>query len=162
MRAVDWPRHSTKQEDRAAARALPANQRGQPRGPSRRVGIPGWAGGTGHAPVPGSARDRVAIADRHTSGGRGGGSEARGSRAFAFGRIRRHTARPRATSERWPFWILPTFPTPASFALPRGEHTGTPKDTRIRAVDDGVASIDDRTPERLACVVSLGNIDRGT
>src|SRR5215813_10684888 len=120
MRAVVWPRHSTKQEDRAAARALPANQRGQPRGPSRRVGIPGWAGGTGHAPVPGSARDRVAIADRHTSGGRGGGSEARGSRAFAFGLIRRHTARPRATSERWPFWILPTFPTPASFALPGG------------------------------------------
>ena len=41
-----------------------------------------------------------------------------------------------------------------------GEHIGTPKGTRIRAADDGVASIDDR--QRPACVVSLGNIDRGT
>src|SRR6516164_2824516 len=120
MRAVVWPRHSAKQEDRAAARALPANQHGQPRGPSRCVGIPGWAGGTGHAPVPGSACDRVAIADRRTSCGRGGGSEARGSRALAFGLNRRHTARPRATRARWLFSILPKFPTPASFALPRG------------------------------------------
>src|SRR4030095_11237630 len=39
-------------------------------------------GGAGHAPVRGSARDCVAVADRRTSCGRG---EARGSRAFAFG-----------------------------------------------------------------------------
>jgi len=56
---------------------------------ARCVGIPGWAGGAGHAPVPGSACDRVAIADRRTSCGRGGGSEARSSRALAFGLNRR-------------------------------------------------------------------------
>ena len=34
------------------------------------------------------------------------------------------------------------------------------EDTRIRAVNDNIASIDDRTPQRLACVVPSGNIDR--
>src|SRR5262249_41250213 len=34
------------------------------------------------------------------------------------------------------------------------------EDTRIRAVNDNIASIDDRTPQWLACVVPSGNIDR--
>jgi len=32
------------------------------------------------------------------------------------------------------------------------------EDTRIRAVNNNIASIDDRTPQRLACVVPSGNI----
>ena len=42
---------------------------------------------------------------------------------------------------------------------PGGTHRHA-EDTRIRAVNDNVASIDDRTPQRLACVVPSGNIDR--
>src|SRR5215831_2872661 len=34
------------------------------------------------------------------------------------------------------------------------------EDTRIRAVNDSIASIDDRTPQRLASVVPSSNIDR--
>src|SRR5262249_8295909 len=107
MRAVVWHRHSAKQEDRAAARTLPANQHAQPRDPSRCFGVPGRAGGAGHAPVPGSACDCVAIADRRTSCSRGKGIEARGSRAFAFGLNRRHAARLRAPGTRCLFSILP-------------------------------------------------------
>jgi len=35
------------------------------------------------------------------------------------------------------------------------------EDARIRAVNDGVASVEDRTPQRLAGVVPVGNIERG-
>ena len=49
------------------------------------AGIPGRAGRAAHAPVRRPARDGVAIADRRASCGRGRGSEARSSRAFAIG-----------------------------------------------------------------------------
>src|SRR5712692_9694272 len=83
MRAIVWHRHA-EQEDRTAARALPANQYGQCRDASRRAGIPGRAGGAAHAAVRGPARDRAAIAGRRTSGTRAEGRSAAGSRAFAF------------------------------------------------------------------------------
>ena len=89
MRALVRHRYSAKQQDRAAARALSANQHGQRRDPSRCVGIPGWAGGAAHAPLRGPARDGAAIADRRISCIRGGGSQARGSRAINFGLNRR-------------------------------------------------------------------------
>jgi len=94
-----------------AARALSADQHGQRRDPSRCVGIPGWAGGAAHAPLRGPARDGAAIADRRISCIRGGGSQARGSRAFTFGLNRRHTAR-RAPGHggSFQYWQHP-FPT---------------------------------------------------
>src|SRR5215813_5217327 len=35
------------------------------------------------------------------------------------------------------------------------------EDARIRAVNDGVASVENRTPQRLTGVVSVGNVKRG-
>src|SRR5262245_15796105 len=35
------------------------------------------------------------------------------------------------------------------------------EDARIRAVNDGVASVEDRTPQRLAAVVPVGDVERG-
>src|SRR5262245_14794556 len=117
MRALVRHRYSAKQQDRAAARALPANQHGQRRDPSRRVGIPGRAGSAAHAPLRGPARDGVAIADCRTSCVRGGGSEARDSRAFTFGLNRRHTARPSRRSRG-----LKRSPRSSSFGREHGRH----------------------------------------
>src|SRR5258708_1809820 len=83
MRAVVRHRHSAEQEDRTAARPLPADQHGQRRDASRRAGIPGWAGGAAHAPVRGPARDRAAIAGQCTPGDDGAGGRGAGGRARA-------------------------------------------------------------------------------
>ena len=55
---------SCRTEDWAAARALPASQYGQPRGPSRCAGNSRRAGGTSHALVRWPARDCATIAGR--------------------------------------------------------------------------------------------------
>ena len=76
---------SAEQENRAAARALPASQYGQPRGPSRCAGISRRAGGTSHALVRWPARDSAAIARRHACRNRGGDRRrAAASRVLAF------------------------------------------------------------------------------
>src|SRR5262249_37796730 len=85
VRAYVWHRHPPQQENRTAARALPADQHAERYDPSRCAGIPGRAGRAAHAPVRRPARDGVAIADRRASCGRWRASEARSSRAFAFG-----------------------------------------------------------------------------
>src|SRR5262249_61155028 len=72
----------------AATCSFQANQYGQCRDASRRVGIPGRAGGAGHAPVRGSVRNRVAVAGRGASGDLGE-SGAGNSRSFRFALIDR-------------------------------------------------------------------------
>ena len=73
------------QENRAAARALPASQYGQSRGPSRCVGISRRAVGSGHALVRWPARDSAAITCRHACRDHGGyGRRATASRVFSF------------------------------------------------------------------------------
>jgi len=84
MRAVVRRRRSREQEDRTAARALPADQHAQPRDPSRCVGVSGRAGGAALAPVRGPARHRAAVARRRPPRSCEGAGDARGSRAFAF------------------------------------------------------------------------------
>ncbi len=81
-----------------------ANQHGQRRDPSRRAGIPGWAGGAGHAPVRGSARHRAAIARCRPPRSQGEAGNAGGSRAFSFVLTvraqRRQKLRPAARADR--------------------------------------------------------------
>ena len=85
MRAVVRHRHLAEQEDRAAARAFPASQYGQPRGPSRCAGISRRAGGASHAFVRWPACDSAAIASRGECRMRRGPSS---SRSFASPRFR--------------------------------------------------------------------------
>src|SRR3954454_18246080 len=83
MRAV--VRHLAEQEHRAAARALPASQYGQTRGPSRCSGISRRAGGASHALVRWPTRDCAAITGRVACRNCGGDSRrAAASRDLAF------------------------------------------------------------------------------
>jgi hypothetical protein len=99
-------------KNRAATRALPANQYGQSRDPSRCAGISRRAGRTSHALVRWPARHGAATTRRHACRDRGGsGRRAAASRALTFdliaqtdtsltSAIRRATAQPVARQGR--------------------------------------------------------------